>query len=180
MHNLKGKTISIWSYINTNKQLYINPFYEPTNKGIHLRPDTNYMKLSLWEEYFLKWSKCQIKQYSNSASSQYIYIYIYICMYRNHLDILMKNEQDKSELLERQNKILRKKTEIAENKLREKGVIMAWEIELGEEDELFIAERKEETNEDNREDVKFNLVVSGENKETVTENDRLLKEFVMA
>ena len=101
-------------------------------------------------------------------------------MYRNHLDILMKNEQDKSELLERQNKILRKKTEIAENKLREKGVIMAWEIELGEEDELFIAERKEETNEDNREDVKFNLVVSGENKETVTENDRLLKEFVMA
>ena len=122
MHYLKEKTISIWSHINSKRELYLNPFYEFTNEKIKIIPDTAYNKLSLWKEYFLKWSKAQIRQYGCGTSEYVIYIYIYIYIYRKHMNMLMNTVKNRLLTLEKENAILRQQVGSALNKLEEKGI----------------------------------------------------------
>ena len=48
-NNAKTNTISIWSFVMKQKNLYINPIYDPNNN----EPlNINYKKIKLWREYF--------------------------------------------------------------------------------------------------------------------------------
>ena len=43
--NLKDKTVSLWSYINTNVERFINPLFDQSIGELVLYPDPSYRKL---------------------------------------------------------------------------------------------------------------------------------------
>lgn len=47
---LETKTVSLWSYVNSNKQKYINENYMVYEKDLKIETD----KLKLWESYYFK------------------------------------------------------------------------------------------------------------------------------
>ncbi len=55
--DIKNKTTSLWSYLNSHKEQYLNPLYCPEafNESC-LYPDTLMSRMKLWEELYLKWS----------------------------------------------------------------------------------------------------------------------------
>ena len=54
--DLKNKTVSLWSYINTNIQKFLNPLYS-TNSSQHvLFPVASLKKMLLWTSYYCRWN----------------------------------------------------------------------------------------------------------------------------
>jgi len=56
---IRGKTVSLWSYMNARKEEYKNPLYfekDPDFNEERFYPDPALPKLKLWEEYYLCWS----------------------------------------------------------------------------------------------------------------------------
>jgi len=51
---LKNKTVSLWSYINSNKRNFTNPHYNPQGSQKVLFPSIQYPKLSFWNGYYLR------------------------------------------------------------------------------------------------------------------------------
>ena len=49
-NKLKNKTVSFWTYVNSNRDCFTNPLYQRTN-GV-LYPSSNIKDLVLWDEYF--------------------------------------------------------------------------------------------------------------------------------
>lgn len=47
---LETKTVSLWSYVNSNKEKYINENYMVYEKDLKIETD----KLKLWESYYFK------------------------------------------------------------------------------------------------------------------------------
>lgn len=54
-HHLKNRTVSLWSCLNSNMQLYINPFY--THNAAVLYPISDIKRLSLWTRCYLRWHR---------------------------------------------------------------------------------------------------------------------------
>jgi len=50
---VKEQTISLWTFINYNKEKYLNPFYKPERTEFY--PETTLIKMKLWEELYVKW-----------------------------------------------------------------------------------------------------------------------------
>ena len=50
------KTVSIWSYLNSQKEKYINRYYIKDDENSILTPSSHQKYLRLWEEYFLRYS----------------------------------------------------------------------------------------------------------------------------
>jgi len=56
--SLRGKTVSLWSYINSQKNEYKNMFYlkhDPDFNEDKFYPDPLIPKLKLWEEFYMTW-----------------------------------------------------------------------------------------------------------------------------
>lgn len=57
LYHLKEKTVSIWTYINNNKQRFLNLAYqEEKQDSLENIPITNYHELKVWQELFLKYT----------------------------------------------------------------------------------------------------------------------------
>ena len=53
--NVKDKTVSLWSYINTNPDRYINPLFDQSIDELVLYPDPSYRRFKMWDAYFYDW-----------------------------------------------------------------------------------------------------------------------------
>jgi len=54
---LKQRTISLWSMINSNAVRFRNPHYRPNSR--RLSPSASMRRLSLWTGYYLRWTSFQ-------------------------------------------------------------------------------------------------------------------------
>lgn len=66
------KTVSVWSDVLENIDLYRNSFYSKESTSKLLFPNFSLYKLRFWEEYFLKFNlsylNCQKKKILNDKS----------------------------------------------------------------------------------------------------------------
>lgn len=53
--NVKDRTVSLWSYVNTNPDLFINPLFDQSVGELVIYPDPSYRKLRMWDSYFYDW-----------------------------------------------------------------------------------------------------------------------------
>ena len=55
--NLKDRTVSLWSYVNTNVERFINPLFDQSIGELVLYPDppSSYRVLRMWDAYFYDW-----------------------------------------------------------------------------------------------------------------------------
>lgn len=58
MFMVKEKTLSIWSFLNSQKDKYMNPFYMKSDEieNFTMRPSGSSKHLRLWEEHYLSYS----------------------------------------------------------------------------------------------------------------------------
>ncbi|XP_043101080.1 myotubularin isoform X1 [Puntigrus tetrazona] len=54
-NNVRAKTVSLWSFINSDTSLYINPFYTPESSRV-LYPVASMRHLELWVTYYIRWN----------------------------------------------------------------------------------------------------------------------------
>jgi len=82
IYQLETRTISLWSYLNSQKEKYLNPFYDTVidHSNLILRPSSHLKYLRLWEEYFLYYSWLSKPNYNLSEKisfckdfSEYMY-----------------------------------------------------------------------------------------------------------
>lgn len=66
--SIQTKTVSIWSYVNTNLEQFKSLYYEPTDKK--LCPTSSLAVLKFWKEYFLQYSPMAKNCHTQGSSSQ--------------------------------------------------------------------------------------------------------------
>ncbi|XP_018607730.2 myotubularin-like isoform X1 [Scleropages formosus] len=67
-NEVKMKTVSLWSFINSDRASYINPFY--TVEFVHvLYPVASMRHLELWVSYYIRWNP-RIRQQQHSPMEQ--------------------------------------------------------------------------------------------------------------
>ncbi|XP_051564508.1 myotubularin isoform X4 [Myxocyprinus asiaticus] len=54
-NNVRTKTVSLWSLINSDTSSYINPFYTPESSRV-LYPVASMRHLELWVTYYIRWN----------------------------------------------------------------------------------------------------------------------------
>ncbi|KAL5488677.1 hypothetical protein EMCRGX_G017654 [Ephydatia muelleri] len=54
--NLREKTVSLWSFMNSQIDVYKNPLYSAENPSIVLTPSASIRRLQLWHGYYLRWN----------------------------------------------------------------------------------------------------------------------------
>ena len=60
------RTVSLWTWLNSKKELYINPlfFYEPTMTDV-ISPETSVKFLRIWKEHFFYYHPSSECPYTN-------------------------------------------------------------------------------------------------------------------
>lgn len=53
--SVRDRTVSLWSYINTDPDRFINPLFDQSISELVLYPDPSYRKLKMWDKYFYDW-----------------------------------------------------------------------------------------------------------------------------
>uniref|UniRef100_A0AAQ4PA51 Myotubularin n=1 Tax=Gasterosteus aculeatus aculeatus TaxID=481459 RepID=A0AAQ4PA51_GASAC len=61
-HEVRSKTVSLWSLVNSRMEIYLNPFYTPES-GRVLYPVASMRHLELWVTYYIRWNP-RIRQQS--------------------------------------------------------------------------------------------------------------------
>uniref|UniRef100_A0A7N6BVX6 Myotubularin n=1 Tax=Anabas testudineus TaxID=64144 RepID=A0A7N6BVX6_ANATE len=61
-HEVRSKTVSLWSLVNSKMDMYLNPFYTPES-GRVLYPVASMRHLELWVNYYIRWNP-RIRQQS--------------------------------------------------------------------------------------------------------------------
>ncbi|XP_017565430.1 myotubularin [Pygocentrus nattereri] len=54
-HNVRTKTVSLWSLINSSTTSYVNPFFTPESSRV-LYPVASMRHLELWVNYYIRWN----------------------------------------------------------------------------------------------------------------------------
>uniref|UniRef100_A0A672IAK4 Uncharacterized protein n=1 Tax=Salarias fasciatus TaxID=181472 RepID=A0A672IAK4_SALFA len=54
-HEVKSRTVSLWSLVNSKTDIYLNPFYTPES-GRVLYPVASMRHLELWVTYYIRWN----------------------------------------------------------------------------------------------------------------------------
>uniref|UniRef100_A0A665ULG2 Myotubularin n=1 Tax=Echeneis naucrates TaxID=173247 RepID=A0A665ULG2_ECHNA len=67
-HDLRSKTVSLWSLVNGKMDIYLNPFYTPES-GRVLYPVASMRHLELWVTYYIRWNP-RIRQQQQSPVEQ--------------------------------------------------------------------------------------------------------------
>ena len=91
--NLKQRTVSLWSYLNSQASLYINPFYSPENNVILVSPAIAHLKF--WSNYFLQ----------NNKRQQFLF------NHQNQCDSTIKKWKNDAQVLIEQNQQLQREIE---------------------------------------------------------------------
>jgi myotubularin-related protein 1/2 len=73
---VKDKTISIWSFINSQIDVYKNPLYAEHMNNKVLLPRTSIRMLQLWNGYYLRWNPRMKPQESEFERSRQLQILI--------------------------------------------------------------------------------------------------------
>ncbi|XP_066570987.1 myotubularin isoform X2 [Amia ocellicauda] len=68
-NEVKTKTISLWSLINSDKMKYVNPFYTMESSRV-LYPVASMRHLELWVTYYIRWNP-RIRQQQNPVEQRY-------------------------------------------------------------------------------------------------------------
>lgn len=55
MQEVRSKTVSLWSLVNSKMEMYLNPFYTPES-GRVLYPVASMRHLELWVTYYIRWN----------------------------------------------------------------------------------------------------------------------------
>ncbi|XP_074604434.1 phosphatidylinositol-3-phosphate phosphatase [Brevipalpus obovatus] len=56
MTDIKNKTVSLWSYINSNLQKFINPLYSSRSHGQVVLPAASNRRIQVWQRYYCRWN----------------------------------------------------------------------------------------------------------------------------
>ncbi|CAL8240448.1 unnamed protein product [Merluccius merluccius] len=67
-HEVRSKTVSLWSYVHSRSTGYLNPFYTPES-GRVLYPVASMRHLELWVHYYIRWNP-RIRQHQQSPVEQ--------------------------------------------------------------------------------------------------------------
>ncbi|XP_068443984.1 myotubularin [Clinocottus analis] len=67
-HEVRSKTVSLWSLVNSRMEMYLNPFYTPES-GRVLYPVASMRHLELWVTYYIRWNP-RIRQQQQSPVEQ--------------------------------------------------------------------------------------------------------------
>ncbi|XP_045920269.1 myotubularin isoform X1 [Micropterus dolomieu] len=67
-HEVRSKTVSLWSLVNSKMEIYLNPFYTPES-GRVLYPVASMRHLELWVTYYIRWNP-RIRQQQQSPVEQ--------------------------------------------------------------------------------------------------------------
>uniref|UniRef100_A0A667XG79 Myotubularin n=1 Tax=Myripristis murdjan TaxID=586833 RepID=A0A667XG79_9TELE len=67
-HEVRLKTVSLWSLVNSSNDIYLNPFYTPES-GRVLYPVASMRHLELWVSYYIRWNP-RIRQQQQSPVEQ--------------------------------------------------------------------------------------------------------------
>ncbi|XP_026173215.1 myotubularin isoform X2 [Mastacembelus armatus] len=68
-HEVRSKTVSLWSLINSKMDIYLNPFYTPES-GRVLYPVASMRHLELWVTYYIRWNP-RIRQQQSPVEQRY-------------------------------------------------------------------------------------------------------------
>ena len=90
IENVKKRTVSLWSYLNGQASLYLNPFYSPENNVILVSPAIPHLKF--WSNYFLQ----------NNKRQQFLF------NHQNQSDFVIKKWKNDAQALAEQNQQLQK------------------------------------------------------------------------
>uniref|UniRef100_A0A8C7CGH7 Myotubularin n=1 Tax=Oncorhynchus kisutch TaxID=8019 RepID=A0A8C7CGH7_ONCKI len=66
--NVRSKTVSLWSLVNSDSTSYLNPFYTPESSRV-LYPVASMRHLELWVTYYIRWNP-RIRQQQQSPVEQ--------------------------------------------------------------------------------------------------------------
>lgn len=55
--DLKNKTVSFWSFINSHLDDFLNPLYSPSNNHV-IFPVASLRRINLWTAYYCRWNPC--------------------------------------------------------------------------------------------------------------------------
>lgn len=66
LQELRSKTVSLWSMVNSKQDIYLNTFYTPES-GRVLYPVASMRHLELWVTYYIRWNP-RIRQQVNGGS----------------------------------------------------------------------------------------------------------------
>lgn len=55
MQEVRLKTVSLWSMVNSKMDIFLNPFYTPES-GRVLSPVASMRHLELWVAYYIRWN----------------------------------------------------------------------------------------------------------------------------
>ncbi|XP_048884933.1 myotubularin-like isoform X2 [Brienomyrus brachyistius] len=86
-HEVKTKTVSLWSLINSEQASYINPFYAIEN-GRVLYPVASMRHLELWVTYYIRWNPRVRHQHPNPMEQRYIELLALKAQYLKKLEEL--------------------------------------------------------------------------------------------
>lgn len=93
--DLKNKTVSLWSYINTNIQKFMNPLYS-TNSNQHvLFPVASLKKMLLWTSYYCRWNPFLNTTVQETVSERCEEMLLMKKELQKHIDELSKEIKEK-------------------------------------------------------------------------------------
>lgn len=68
-HDVRIKTVSLWSMVNSKTDIYLNPFYTPEPNMV-LCPVASMRHLELWVSYYIRWNP-RIRQQQSPVEQRY-------------------------------------------------------------------------------------------------------------
>lgn len=68
-HEVRIKTVSLWSMVNSKTDIYLNPFYTPEPNMV-LCPVASMRHLELWVSYYIRWNP-RIRQQQSPVEQRY-------------------------------------------------------------------------------------------------------------
>uniref|UniRef100_A0A8C8IBW5 Myotubularin n=1 Tax=Oncorhynchus tshawytscha TaxID=74940 RepID=A0A8C8IBW5_ONCTS len=68
--NVRSKTVSLWSLVNSDSTSYLNPFYTPESSRV-LYPVASMRHLELWVTYYIRWNP-RIRQQQSPVEQRYM------------------------------------------------------------------------------------------------------------
>ncbi|CAL1590753.1 unnamed protein product [Knipowitschia caucasica] len=68
-HDVRVKTVSLWSMVNSKTDMYLNPFYTPEPNMV-LCPVASMRHLELWVSYYIRWNP-RIRQQQSPVEQRY-------------------------------------------------------------------------------------------------------------
>uniref|UniRef100_A0A8C1ZJ87 Myotubularin n=2 Tax=Cyprinus carpio TaxID=7962 RepID=A0A8C1ZJ87_CYPCA len=94
-NNVRAKTVSLWSSVNSDTSLYINPFYTPESSRV-LYPVASMRHLELWVTYYIRWNPRIQHQQQSPVEQRYKELLVLRDQYLKKLEELQLSDSTPS------------------------------------------------------------------------------------